>query len=361
MDRNPIISHRFSSLKLSPQHSVPSTNLTVSPEFIDRLWYGKHPVSLLLLPASLCYKLFMIARRVGYATGLLPVKRVGVPVIIIGNITVGGTGKTPLVIWVADYLRKNNFHPGIISRGYGGMTTQWPQQVRPDSNPVTVGDEPVLIARRTGCPVAVSPDRYKAAVELLEHRKCDILICDDGLQHHALARDIEIAVIDSVRRFGNGRCIPAGPLREPVSRLKSVDIVVSNGRPEHGEYPMEIISGSLHSVLNPERKPEIDALLTRPVHAVAGIGNPPRFFAQLRKMGFRLIEHRFPDHYRFKRTDIQFSDELPVIMTEKDAVKCTEIADEKHWYLSVDARMNSIFEHRFSKLLKDVTNGQKTA
>lgn len=282
------------------------------------------------------------------------------PVIIIGNITVGGTGKTPLVIWVADYLMKNNFHPGIISRGYGGMATHWPQQVRADSNPDMVGDEPVLIARRTRCPVAVSPDRYKAAVELLEHKKCDILVCDDGLQHHALARDIEIVVIDSERRFGNGRCIPAGPLREPVSRLNSVDMVVSNGRAEHGEYPMEIVSGSLHSVTDPDRETDFDTLQAKPVHAVAGIGNPIRFFSQLRKLGFTIIKHQFPDHYRFKKADIQFEDGLAVIMTEKDAVKCTEIADEKHWYLSVDARMTSVFEHRFSKLLKEITNGQKT-
>ena len=303
----------------------------------------------------------MMMRRLGYASGLLPVQQVAVPVIIIGNITVGGTGKTPLVIWVADYLKKNKFHPGIISRGYGGMARHWPQQVRPDSNPDMVGDEPVLIARRTGCPVAVSPDRYKAAMELVEHRKCDILICDDGLQHHTLARDIEIAVVDSVRRFGNGRCIPAGPLREPVNRLRSVDIVVSNGRPEHGEYQMEIVSVSLHSVANPDKEIDIDSLKNMTVHAVAGIGNPLRFFVQLRRCGIRIIEHQFPDHYRFRRADIQFGDDCPVVMTEKDAVKCTEFADEKHWYLSVDAKMDQIFEHRISKLLKDITDGQKAA
>jgi len=333
----------------------------VSPEFIDRLWYGKHPVSLLLLPASWIYKLFMVIRRLGYASGLLPVNRVAVPVIIIGNITVGGTGKTPLVIWVAEYLKQNNFNPGIISRGYGGMAGHWPQQVRPDSNPDMVGDEPVLIARRTACPVAVSPDRYKAAVELLEHKKCDILICDDGLQHHSLARDMEIAVVDSVRRFGNGRCIPAGPLREPVSRLGSVDMVVSNGRPEHGEYQMEIIAGSLHSVADPDKEVDFDSFRNRTVHAAAGIGNPLRFFSLLRRLGIRIIEHPFPDHHRFRRADIQFGDELPVVMTEKDAVKCTEFADEKHWYLSVSARMNTAYEHRFSKLLKDITDGQKAA
>ena len=303
----------------------------------------------------------MMLRRLGYVSGLLPVQQVAVPVIIIGNITVGGTGKTPLVIWVADFLKQKNFHPGIISRGYGGMANHWPQQVRPDSNPGTVGDEPVLIARRTGCPVAVSPDRFKAAVELLEHKKCDILICDDGLQHHTLARDIEIAVIDSVRRFGNGRCIPAGPLREPISRLKSVDIVVSNGRPEYGEYQMELVPGSFHSVADPDKEVDKDAFRNTTVHAVAGIGNPLRFFTQLRRSGIRIIEHQFPDHYRFQRGDIQFGDELQVVMTEKDAVKCTEFADDKHWYLAVDARMNPIFEHRFSKLLKDISDGQETA
>lgn len=333
----------------------------LSPEFIEDLWYGKHPLSLLLAPLGWLYKFYMHTRRLAYKAGLLPVKRVRVPVIIVGNITAGGTGKTPLVIWLADFLKKNNFRPGIVSRGYGGAARHWPQQVRPDSDPHMVGDEPVVIARHTACPVAASPDRYAAVVQLLEHADCNIIICDDGLQRNALARDIEIAVVDSVRRFGNGRCLPAGPLRESISRLRSVDMVVCNGFPGHGEYPMEYVAESLHSLVDPYREISIESFKYKTIHAVAGIGHPARFFRMLRSCGLSIIEHEFPDHYHFKRQDIHFNDDLPVVMTEKDAVKCTPFAGEHHWFLGIDVRMNTVFEHRFTKLLKDITNGQKTA
>lgn len=333
----------------------------LSSEFIESLWYGKHPLSLLLLPLSWFYQFFMFLRRQGYNLGLLPIKRVNYPVIVVGNVTVGGTGKTPLVIWLAEYLKQQNLNPGIVSRGYGGAATRWPQQVRPDSDPYMVGDEPVVIARRTACPVAASPDRYAAAEGLIEYEKCNILICDDGLQHHALARDIEIAVIDSSRRFGNGRCLPAGPLRESLGRLKSVDMVVSNGKPEHGEYQMEYILQPLRMLVDEKKQMDIDRLKDQTVHAVAGIGNPAKFFALLRKHGINTIEHRFQDHHRYTRRDIEYGDDLPVVMTEKDAVKCIEFADSHHWYIPIDVKMGNIFEHRFSMLLKDIIDGQKTA
>lgn len=332
-----------------------------SQEFINELWYGNHPVSYLLLPLGWAYNFFMILRRLGYNSGLLPVKRVDVPVIVVGNITAGGAGKTPLVIWLAEYLKQNNYHPGIVSRGYGGAAKLWPQQVRPDSNPFMVGDEPVVIARRTACPMAVSPDRYQAAEQLLEHEKCDILICDDGLQHHALARDIEILVVDAVRRFGNRRCLPAGPLRESLSRLKSVDMIVSNGKPEHGEYQMEYIPLLIQSLVNVHEQIDIHAMRDKTVHAIAGIGHPDRFFTLLRAHGINVIEHQYPDHHQFRRQDIYFKDDLPVVMTEKDAVKCEEFADAHHWYIPIDVKMSNIFEHRLSMLLKDTTNGQKAA
>ena len=333
----------------------------LSPEFIEDLWYGKHPLSILLAPLGWVYQSFMSIRRLAYQAGLLPVKRVSVPVIIVGNITAGGTGKTPLVIWLADYLKKNNFRPGIVSRGYGGAASHWPQQVRPDSDPYMVGDEPVVIARHTACPVAASPDRYAAVVQLMEHADCNVIICDDGLQRNALARDIEIAVVDSIRRFGNGRCLPAGPLRESIRRLRSVDMIVSNGYPGHGEYPMEYLAKSLHSLIDPHKEVTVDSFKNKTVHAVTGIGHPARFFSMLRNCGMIIIKHEFPDHYHFTRQDIRFDDGLPVVMTEKDAVKCTAFAGEHHWFLAIDVRMNNIFEHRFSKLLKDIINGQKTA
>ena len=332
----------------------------LSPAFLDNLWYGNHPASIIIAPLGWIYSFLIRLRRIGYRIGLIPTRRADVPVIIAGNITVGGTGKTPLVIWLAQYLKQQGYHPGIVSRGYGGAAVHWPQQVRPDSDPYMVGDEPVIIARRTGCPVAASPDRYSAVEGLLQHSQCDILICDDGLQHLSLARDIEIAVVDGIRRFGNGRCLPAGPLREPVSRLQSVDMVVTNGTPDRGEYAMEIVPGSLHAVTGTNVLP-LSAFAGQTVHAIAGIGYPARFFDLLRTCNMRLIEHPFPDHYAFTAADIIFDDDLPVIMTEKDAIKCTAFATTSHWYLTIDAGMDEIFQHRFNKLLKDITDGQKAA
>ena len=333
----------------------------LSPEFIEDLWYGKHPASLMLIPFSWLYQIVILFRRLCYKSGLLPVRRVPIPVIVVGNISVGGNGKTPLVIWLANHLKQKNFKPGIVSRGYGGAAKKWPQQVRSDSDPRMVGDEPVLIARQTGCPVAASANRYMAAEGLLEHDRCDIIICDDGLQHYALARDIEIVVVDAIRRYGNKRCLPAGPLREPVSRLNEVDMIVCNGIPGHGEYQMEYLPKLLHLLVDGNRRSEIGIFKGKTVHAIAGIGHPARFFAFLRKYGVNIIEHKFPDHYRFSPGDIRFGDGLPVVMTEKDAVKCAEFAGDEHWYLPIDVRMSNTFEHRLSMLLKEMEYGQKTA
>ncbi|OGT35885.1 MAG: tetraacyldisaccharide 4'-kinase [Gammaproteobacteria bacterium RBG_16_51_14] len=332
-----------------------------SPEFIEDLWYGKHPVSILLAPAGWLYGLMMQVRRTLYQSGLIPVQKLRAPVIVIGNLTVGGTGKTPLVIWIARFLKARGFRPGIVSRGYGGKVKEWPQQVRTDSNPDLVGDEPVLIARRTGCPVAISPKRRIAAEELIAYAGCNIILCDDGLQHLALPRDIEIAVVDGIRRFGNHRCLPAGPLREPVSRISSVDMVVSNGATGRHEYMMEYIPENLVSLADENKRMNIDTLSGGTVHALAGIGNPSRFFAYLRGKKLQLIKHEFPDHYAYAAADIQFGDGLPVVMTEKDAVKCMRFASKEHWYLPINAKMPDTFEHRFEYLLKEITNGQETA
>lgn len=332
-----------------------------SPAFIDRLWYGKEPLSIVLAPLGWLYYLVMSLRRIAYQAGVFPVRRVEVPVIVVGNLTTGGNGKTPLVIWLAAWLKQKGFSPGIVSRGYGGAAAHWPQQVRSDSDPVMCGDEPVLLAQRTGCPVAAAPDRYAAATGLLETARCDIIISDDGLQHLALARDIEIVVIDARRRFGNGRCLPAGPLREPVSRLESVDLVVCNGNPQRGEFEMRLVADGLVSLSDSSRRIDSNELGNKTVHAVAGIGNPGRFFRMLRNLGLQPIEHVFPDHYRYTSADIRFDDDLPVIMTEKDAVKCRDFAGERHWYLAIDVNMSDIFEHRLSILLKELVNGQETA
>ena len=329
----------------------------LSQKFLEELWYGDHPLSLFLAPAGWLYAAVMMLRRLAYASGMLPAQRVAVPVIVVGNITVGGTGKTPLIIWIAEYLMAQGYRPGVVSRGYGGKAQKWPQQVRPDSNPFMVGDEPVLISQRLHCPVAVSPKRYIAAKELLEHTDCDVLLCDDGLQHLSLARDIEIAVIDGDRRFGNGRCLPAGPLREPVSRLKKVDMVVSNGKPGKNEHLMEYVPGKLQSLVDDGQEKELEDFRGQEMHVVTGIGNPARFYSYLRKFEIRIIKHEFPDHHSFVPQDLKFSDELPVVMTEKDAVKCRGYANKRFWYLPVSAKLGDAFQHRFSILLGELFNG----
>jgi len=333
----------------------------LSPDFIDDLWYGKHPLSFLLSPVGWLYQIFMHIRHLVYQSGILPINQVGVPVIVVGNINVGGTGKTPLVIWLANYLKQNGYNPGIVSRGYGGQAKHWPQQVRNDSDPVIVGDEPVMIARRTNCPVAASPDRYAAANGLVQHKQCDIIISDDGLQHYALARDIEIVVVDGIRRFGNQRCLPAGPLRESLSKLKSVDMIVSYGLPGKGEHRMDYIVKPLQSLVDNDQKREITTFKTGKVHAISGTGHPDRFFRLLKKQGLSIIEHVFPDHHLFKSSDIQFDDDLAIVMTEKDAVKCVKFAGKNHWYLPIDVEMSNTFVHRLSILLKGLQNGQEAA
>lgn len=333
----------------------------LSPAFIEDLWYGKHPLSLLLAPLGWIYQILMTVRHLGYIAGLLPVKRVPAPVLVVGNLTVGGTGKTPLVIWLANYLRQNNFHPGIVTSGYGGVARQWPQQVRPDSDPDMVGDEAVVIARHTGCPVAAAPDRYAAAEGLVAHNKCNIIICDDGLQHYALDRDIELLVVDALRRYGNRRCLPAGPLRESLRRTRTVDMIICNGHPGRGEYQMEYEAGPVYSLKDERKHVDLTSFKGKTVHAVAGIGHPARYFNMLRMRGLGVIEHEYPDHHRYTLADISFGDGLPVLMTEKDAVKCTTFAGEDHWYLALVVKMDHAFEHRFSNLLKSVIDGQKAA
>ncbi len=326
----------------------------LSPEFIEDLWYGKHPLSILLAPLGWMYALVMYVRRMIYQSGLIPVQRLKAPVIVIGNLTVGGTGKTPLVIWLAKFLIEKGYSPGIVSRGYRGKVKEWPQQVRADSNPDLVGDEPVLIAKRTGCPVAISPRRRIAAEELVGRVGCNIILSDDGLQHLALPRDIEIAVVDGLRRFGNQRCMPAGPLREPLSRISSVDMVISNGATGRHEYMMEYIYGDLVSLGDENEQMEIETISGSTVHAIAGIGNPARFFSYLRGKKLQVIKHEYPDHHEYSATDIQFGDGLPVVMTEKDAVKCIKFASKEHWYLPIIAKLPEAFEHRFEVLLKEI-------
>ena len=299
-----------------------------------------------LIPFSLLFQMVVALRRFFYRIGLLPITRIDIPVIIVGNITVGGTGKTPLVIWLAKFLQQQGYQPGIVSRGYGGRGAVYPCVVTADSDPILVGDETVLIARQTGCPVIIDPNRVAAAHYLRTHYPaCNIILSDDGLQHYALGRDIEIAVIDGERRFGNGLFLPAGSLRESVQRLKTVDFVVTNGEALAGEYSMALIPDHFHLLNDPTQTKPADFFLGKTIHAVAGIGNPNRFFTMLRNnLGLTMIEHPFPDHHHFTEQDLQFGNDAVIVMTEKDAVKCKKFNLNNIWYLPVTATLSESFE-----------------
>ncbi len=327
----------------------------------EDVWYGRHPLRVVLLPLSWLFRAVAWLRRAIYTSRLLNVYRAPIPVIVVGNISVGGNGKTPLVIWLAETLRGYGFKPGIIARGYRGRARSWPQLVRADSDPVAVGDEAIVLARRTRLPVAVGPRRADDVVALLRHSDANIIISDDGLQHYALARDIEIAVLDGVRRTGNGTCLPAGPLREPPSRLDEVDLVVTNGLASRGEFPMRYRPGPLRRVGDARVAVPLEEFAPKVVHAVAAIGNPEGFLALLKRHGFRCTAHRFPDHHRYQAQDFDFGDDAPIVMTEKDAVKCEHFCDDRFWYLPIEAELPDVFERRLKTLLKKIFDGQQAA
>lgn len=315
----------------------------------DDIWYGRSPWILPLLPLAGIYCAVVGVRRLAYRWKLLRMQRLPVPVIVVGNLTVGGTGKTPLIAWLAEFLRVQGFRPGLVARGYGGTARHWPQQVRADSDPRAVGDEPVLLTRLTGCPMAVAPDRVAAAQALLEHSRCDVILSDDGLQHYALGRDLEIAVIDGVRRFGNRWCLPAGPLREPVSRLASVDLVVSNGLAGSNEFAMAVQVGDAVNLLTGERCP-LEAFRGQRIRAIAGIGRPERFFEALRRQGLDVEGHVFPDHHAYRPEDLAFADGA-LLMTEKDAVKCRRFAQAHYWAVTTRTVLPAAFGERVLEIL----------
>lgn len=303
-------------------------------------WYRNGWLSWLLRPLSWAYCLVVTLRRVLYRAGLLRSYRLSVPVIVIGNLTVGGTGKTPLVIWLCERLRAAGFRPGVVARGYGGRAARWPQMVTADSDPLTVGDEPVLIAQRSGCPMAVGPDRVAAARAVLARHDCDVIVSDDGLQHYRLARDVEIAVLDGERRYGNGLCLPAGPLREPRARGRQVDLQIVQGEARDGELGMTLETVGVYNLVDGRRGALRDFRRGAPVHAVAGIGHPARFFRMLGDAGLQCEQHPFPDHHAFRPEDLRFPGRGPVIMTEKDGVKCRGFADPRLWAVAVEARID---------------------
>ncbi|PIE83611.1 MAG: tetraacyldisaccharide 4'-kinase [Candidatus Contendobacter odensis] len=322
--------------------------------WLDRYDDSLNLVSVLLWPMSLLFAVVVRVRRQLYLQNFLKSESLKVPVVVVGNINMGGTGKTPLVGFLVKSLREKGYSPGVISRGYGGHVTEWPCHVTADSDPDEVGDEPVLLAQRCQCPIVVGPDRVAAAQALLKAYDCNIIVSDDGLQHYRLQRDLEIAVIDGFRRFGNAACLPAGPLREPVSRLHTVDFVVGNGAARGMESLMSLHGDVAVNLSDPGVSSALSGFSQSTVHAVAGIGDPGRFFDHLRRASLRLIEHPFPDHYSFRAEDLKFQQDFPVLMTEKDAVKCRKFKVDNAWYVPVEARLEPGFEERFFKRLMPI-------
>ena len=324
------------------------------------LW-NKNYIAYLLWPFSLLYRAFVFFRHKLYQFHIKKINKFPVPIIIIGNLTVGGTGKTPLVIEVVQFLQKKGWRPGVISRGYGGKAKHYPCQVHTHSNPREVGDEPLLIVQYTGCPTIIDPNRSRGVNALLGKKNCNIVVSDDGLQHLALGRNIEIAVIDGQRRFGNGFCLPAGPLREPISRLKTVDFIVTKGTPGPNEFGMLLVPEYFYQVIHPENKQNPDYFYGKKLHAVAGIGNPEQFFNSLRALGLTIIEHPFPDHHFFKPRDLNYGKDAIILMTEKDAVKCAGLVDSRLWCLKAKASLDEAFFNGLLNRITQINNNPKSS
>lgn len=307
-----------------------------------KFWYRRGAVAWLLWPASLVFASVVLLRKILYRVRIFRSEHPGIPVIVVGNIVAGGSGKTPLVIWIAEFLKKNGWSPGIVSRGYGTRETQ-PRAATIASDASDVGDEPIVLSRRSGCPVWVGVDRV-ATVRALraQHEDVDVVILDDGLQHYRLRRDLEIAVVDS-RGFGNGFLLPAGPLREPAWRLRTVDAVVANGFTKDRAYSMSLQGDTFHRMTDSNERRAAAAFAGQKVHAVAGIGDPNRFFMHLVKLGVKPVPHPFPDHHPFKPQDLDFGADAQVVMTEKDAVKLRHAARANWWVLPVTARLDPAF------------------
>ena len=319
-------------------------------KWLHRVWYEGASSYQLLLPLSGLYWVLITLRRCLYGMGILGRHRAIVPVIVVGNITAGGTGKTPITIWLCRELRERGFSPGIVSRGYGGSRSSTSMRVDSASDPEIVGDEPVLLAKRTECPVVVDANRARAA-QMLVDDGVDLIIADDGLQHYRLARTYEICVIDGSRGLGNRRLLPAGPLRETIDRLGEVDQILINGRMsetsealtvvEQNAIEFELVANEV-TRLNGSLTRSIDRFAGTTVHAVAAIGNPARFFDMLRAHGMQVIEHALRDHARLSGSDLKFGDDFEVLMTEKDAVKLDDVHADKYWTVPVEVRIDPV-------------------
>ncbi len=388
-------SKRLSLATASILGQAPRKSIESLSQLIDQAWYRGSWWLNFALPAAWLFEAVARRRRSVYQAKPDKQWKPQLPVIVVGNISVGGTGKTPLVIAIAQQLKQQGYHPGIVSRGYGAQASVFPKEVFASTSAGEGGDEPVLIAKRSACPVVIDPDRVAAVQHLLSLHHCDVIISDDGLQHYALGRDIEIVAIDGQRGLGNHRCLPAGPLRESPSRLAEVDFVVINGdrQAEDSEpgaeepsaskkdpsavkkqpsalkkessasmvygphqYKMVLRPGQIQALNAAQEAAQPDSQSQQAIHGVAGIGNPQRFFRTLRAQGYQLIEHRFPDHYCYKQGDFDFELPLAIVMTEKDAVKCQSLNLPNSWYLPVDAQLGNEFWQQLFDQLRIIKN-----
>ncbi|SIS76131.1 tetraacyldisaccharide 4'-kinase [Neptunomonas antarctica] len=323
-------------------------------QILEKAWYSGARWPWLLLPLE---KLFITVSRYRRRKHQLQQWQAPVPVIVVGNINIGGTGKSPLVIALIQLLREQGYQPGVVSRGYAAHPSEYPFTVLSSSTPSEAGDEPLMIVQRTAVPLVIDPNRVRACQQLLKTQCCDIIISDDGLQHYAMGRDVEIVVIDGKRGLGNGHCLPVGPLRELPERLNQVDMVVVNGVGGFhvdNAIQMQLAATALVS-LTDGQSDAVTVVDSVRVHAVAGIGNPDRFYDTLRQAGFNPIEHSFPDHHAYQLTDVVFDDLLPVIMTEKDAVKCRHLPiTASTYYLKVEAQLPPEFKKQLQLLLRNL-------
>ncbi|MDO8825566.1 tetraacyldisaccharide 4'-kinase [Methylophaga sp.] len=326
-------------------------------DWLTNSWYQPTLLTWLLLPLSWLYRLIIMLRRQAYRVGIFKQLSLPVPVVVVGNISVGGSGKTPFVIWLAQYLKQQGWRPGIISRGYGGKADHYPCSVHEHSQASQVGDEPLLIHRRTQCPVVVAADRVAAGEQLLAENDCNIIITDDGLQHYRLQRDLEIVIIDKKRGLGNQACLPAGPLREPISRLNTVDFVIQHGAANPADLSMQLHIQYAIQLQNETSQKSLSEFNTTPVHAVAGIGHPQRFFDQLQQLGLTIVPHAFADHHHYTAADFQFAESYPILMTEKDAVKCQAFASTNMWYVPAEAQLSPSLGPEIDQKLRELLNG----
>ncbi len=320
-------------------------------------WRQANWLNRLLLPLSVVYGLLMLARRQCYRIGICKQISLVTPVIVVGGVTVGGSGKTPVVLALVRYLRDQGLSPGVICKGYKGCSTFWPREVNESTTAALVGDEAQLIYELTGVPVVAGPERVRNGIYLIDKFGCNVLLSDDGFQHHALQRDLDIVVLDGQGGYGNGWCLPAGPLREFSSQIRRADIVLVNGADDEIRFAgarakrMSMILSEAYNLADGDRKP-LSEFAGGPVHGVAGVGNPIRFFRQLEQLGLDVIRHAFPDHHPFEESDLDFGDDGWILMTEKDAIKCRDMAiKNKLWAIPATVEMDPNVFDRIDQLI----------